>query len=149
MRDRPRTVATLFVLALVLPAAAAARLWGIDFCNPHPHCRPDEDAIAAIAGAFRAGYMHPEAFNYPALFMLAVAAVLRVLPGAERLLHKVTPFHFDPLFGTMLAFARDVDAADPRNRYDLQDEFYLPFAGFHQVDRPGPNLKVYVRREYH
>jgi hypothetical protein len=101
VRDRPRTVATLFVLAVVLPAAAASRLWGIDFCNPHPHCRPDEDAIAAIAGAFLGGWMNPHVFNYPALFMLAVAAVLRVLPGAERLLHKVTPFHFDPLLGTI------------------------------------------------
>jgi hypothetical protein len=45
-----------------------------------------------------------------------------------------------------LAFASEVDLADPRNVYDLQDEFYLPFAGFHQIVRPGPNLKVYVRR---
>jgi dolichyl-phosphate-mannose-protein mannosyltransferase len=106
VEDRRRTVAALFVLAVVLPAAAASRLWGIGFCNPHPHCRPDEDAIAAIAGAFRAGSMHPEAFNYPALFMLAVAGVLRALPGAERLLHKVTPFHFDPLLGTITQSTR-------------------------------------------
>lgn len=45
-----------------------------------------------------------------------------------------------------LAYAIEVDRADPRNVYDLQDEFYLPLAGFHQVERPGPNLKVYVRR---
>lgn len=95
--DRQRARATLFVVAVVLPAAAAARLWGIDFGLPYPHSRPDEDAISAIAGSFRTGNMHPEAFNYPALFMLAVAAVLRVLPGAERLLHKAMPFHFLPL----------------------------------------------------
>ena len=101
MEDRRRTVATLFVLAIVLPAAAASRLWGIGFCNPHPHCRPDEDAIAAIAGGFAGGWMNPHVYNYPALFMLAVAAGLRILPGAERLLHKITPFHFDPLLGTI------------------------------------------------
>jgi hypothetical protein len=45
-----------------------------------------------------------------------------------------------------LGFVSEVAAPDPRNVYDLQDEFYLPFAGFHRIDRPGPNLKVYVRR---
>lgn len=97
MRDRPRTVATLFVLAVVLPAAAWARLWGIGFCNPHPECRPDENSVAAIVGAFHDGWMNPHVFNYPALFMLAVAAVLRALPGAEQMLHKAMPFHFRPL----------------------------------------------------
>lgn len=44
--------------------------------------------------------------------------------------------------GADLTVARD----DPRNAYDRQDEFYLPFAGFHAIDRPGPNLRIYVRR---
>jgi hypothetical protein len=26
------------------------------------------------------------------------------------------------------------------------DEFYLPLAGFHTIDRPGPNLKIFARR---
>lgn len=90
----PRASAALFVALVVLPVAAVSRLWAIDFCLPHPHCRPDEDAISAIAGAFRAGHFEPEAFNYPALFMLAVAGVLRVAPYVERLLHKLMPFHF-------------------------------------------------------
>ena len=38
--------------------------------------------------------MNPGVFNYPALFMLEVAAVLRFLPVGERLLHKLMPFHF-------------------------------------------------------
>ena len=97
MEDRRRTVATLIVVAVILPIAAAARLWGIGFCLPHPHCRPDEDAISAIAGGFVAGSMNPHIFNYPALFMLVVAAVLRALPVAERMLHKFVPFHFRPL----------------------------------------------------
>ena len=81
----------------ILPVAAAARLWGIDFCLPHPHCRPDEDAISAIAGGFRGGDLNPHVFNYPALFMLVVAAVIVTLVGAERLLHKAMPFHFRSL----------------------------------------------------
>jgi len=97
MRRWPRASAALFVALVVLPIAALSRLWAIDFCLPHPHCRPDEDAIQAIAGAFRVGNFNPEAFNYPALFMLAVAAVMRLLPIGERLLHKVMPFHFHPL----------------------------------------------------
>lgn len=44
-----------------------------------------------------------------------------------------------------LSFSIDAAAADPRNVYDWQDEFYLPLAGFKGVDRAGPNLKIYVR----
>ncbi len=40
-----------------------------------------------------------------------------------------------------------VDRGDPRNVYDRQDEFYLPFAGFKAIERPGPNLKIYIRRQ--
>jgi Dolichyl-phosphate-mannose-protein mannosyltransferase len=97
MTGRPRTTAALFVAAVVLPVAALSRLWAIDFCLPHPHCRPDEDAIMAIAGAFRTGHFDPGAFNYPALFMLTVAAAMRLPTIGERLLHKITPFHFSPL----------------------------------------------------
>jgi len=46
----------------------------------------------------------------------------------------------------VLAYSRSVAVPDPRNVYDLQDEFYLPFAGFH-VERAGPNLDLYVRRD--
>ena len=88
MRRWPRASAALFVALVVLPIAALSRLWAIDFCLPHPHCRPDEDAIQAIAGAFRIGHFNPEAFNYPALFMLTVAAVMRLLPIGERLLQS-------------------------------------------------------------
>jgi Dolichyl-phosphate-mannose-protein mannosyltransferase len=40
-------------------------------------------------------------------------------------------------------------AAEPRhsgNVYDLQDAFFLPFAGFDRIERPGPNLYVWKRR---
>jgi hypothetical protein len=98
--------AALFVAAIVVPVAALARLSAIDFCLPHPHCRPDEDAITAIAGTFRVGHFNPGAFNYPALFMLAVAAVMRGLPIGERMLHKIMPFHFRPLLSDEVTAAK-------------------------------------------
>jgi hypothetical protein len=39
-----------------------------------------------------------------------------------------------------------VDVSARGNLYDQQDAFYLPFAGFGGVVRPGPNLYVYVKR---
>jgi hypothetical protein len=31
--------------------------------------------------------------------------------------------------------------------YDLQDAFFMPFYGFHTVERPGPNIEIYKRRD--
>jgi len=39
------------------------------------------------------------------------------------------------------------DPDEPRNRYDQTDAFYLPYAGFHDVTRPGPNLYVYAKKD--
>ena len=41
---------------------------------------------------------------------------------------------------------RVVDLNEPRNVYDVQDAFFLPFAGFEKVRRPGPNILIYRRR---
>ena len=38
-----------------------------------------------------------------------------------------------------------VDVTEPANSYDQQDLFYLPFAGFKGVQRPGPNIYIYAR----
>jgi hypothetical protein len=47
-----------------------------------------------------------------------------------------------------LQFARIVVGEDDRvNIYDLQDEFYVPLAGFHRITAPGPNVRVFVRRD--
>jgi 4-amino-4-deoxy-L-arabinose transferase-like glycosyltransferase len=47
-----------------------------------------------------------------------------------------------------LAFSESVVAEDdPENIYDRQDEFYVPLAGFHDIERPGPNVRVFVRRD--
>src|SRR5688500_15151659 len=57
----------------IVAVAAGVRLWGIHFGLPHLNARPDEGAIVAIAGGMRGGDFNPRFFNYPALFMLAVA----------------------------------------------------------------------------
>jgi hypothetical protein len=38
-----------------------------------------------------------------------------------------------------------VGVDDRENTYDGEDEFFLPLGGFHQIERPGPNLRIYVR----
>jgi hypothetical protein len=45
-----------------------------------------------------------------------------------------------------LAYHRDVVGTDAANVYDWQDDFYLPLTGFKGIERPGPNLKIYIRR---
>jgi 4-amino-4-deoxy-L-arabinose transferase-like glycosyltransferase len=41
---------------------------------------------------------------------------------------------------------RAADPQHPDNVYDKQDAFYLPYAGFRRIVRPGPNLHVWKRR---
>jgi len=36
----------------------------------------------------------------------------------------------------------------PGNVYDIQDAFFVPFAGFHRVERPGPNFTLYRRGDF-
>jgi hypothetical protein len=37
-------------------------------------------------------------------------------------------------------------SGDPANIYDWQDDFFLPLTGFKGIERPGPNVTIYVRR---
>lgn len=74
-------------IAAILVVGAVARFWGLAFGLPHPNTRPDEGAVASIAGNFYYGHWNPGSFNYPPLFMLAISAVMRfVLPTWRRLL---------------------------------------------------------------
>jgi hypothetical protein len=73
--NRWRTPDALLMTA-ILGVAAIARLWGLTFGLPHPAARPDEDAVASIAGSFYLGNFEPPVFIYPPLFMLAVAATM-------------------------------------------------------------------------
>jgi Dolichyl-phosphate-mannose-protein mannosyltransferase len=61
-------------LVAILVAAGLARFWAIDFCLPARICRPDEEAVASIATLFFARDFNPHFFDWPALFMYAVAA---------------------------------------------------------------------------
>lgn len=72
-------------LAIVLGVAAAVRLWAIDFCLPSPACRPDEEAVAAIALRFFARDPNPRFFDWPPLFMYAVALAMVVFFNILRL----------------------------------------------------------------
>lgn len=61
--------------------------------------------------------------------------------------------HVDPTIAAGLRrdyaleyFVRAADSSEPRNVYDVQDAFFLPFAGFEKVRRPGPNILIYRRR---
>ena len=63
-------------LAVVLLVAAAVRVWAIDFCLPSHYCRPDEEAVAAVA--MRRLRPRPQ----PALVRLAVALHLPDRTGA-------------------------------------------------------------------
>ena len=42
---------------------------------------------------------------------------------------------------------RAVNPRDPRNIYDMQDALYLPYAGFSNVTRPGPNIYIWKLRD--
>ena len=67
------------LLTAILGVAAIARFWALPFGLPHPAARPDEDAIAAIAGSYYAGNFEQTLFIYPPLFMLVVAATMFVV----------------------------------------------------------------------
>ena len=47
---------------------------------------------------------------------------------------------------TLVHTIRAADLSETRNVYDIQDGFYVPYAGFHGVRRPGPNFEIYRRR---
>jgi 4-amino-4-deoxy-L-arabinose transferase-like glycosyltransferase len=69
-----------WAIAAIVIVAAVARLWGIHFGLPYLNARPDEGTIVSIAGGMYHGDLNPHFFNYPALFMTSVAAVLLLFP---------------------------------------------------------------------
>lgn len=64
------------VIAAILAVAAIARFWALTFGLPHPAARPDEEAVASLAGSYLQGNFAPSSFTYPPLFILVVAAVM-------------------------------------------------------------------------
>jgi 4-amino-4-deoxy-L-arabinose transferase-like glycosyltransferase len=63
-------------LAVVLVVAAVLRVWAIDFCLPSPYCRPDEEAVGAIALKVFAREFNPHWFDWPSLFLYLTALAL-------------------------------------------------------------------------
>lgn len=63
-------------LAIILVVAAALRLWAIDFCLPSHYCRPDEEAVGAIALKVFARDFNPHWFDWPSLFLYLTALAL-------------------------------------------------------------------------
>jgi hypothetical protein len=69
LRPRNRAVS----LAVIIVLAAALRLWGITFGLPHTLTRPDEDATVSIAVGLFSRSLNPHFFDWPTLFMSAIA----------------------------------------------------------------------------
>ena len=58
----------------MLIAAAALRLWGIGYGLPNTLAHPDEGAVFSVALRFFTRNLNPAFFDWPSLFMYAVAA---------------------------------------------------------------------------
>lgn len=63
-------------LVAILVVAAALRVWAIDFCLPSPYCRPDEEAVGAIAMRIFARDPNPHWYDWPSLFLYLTALAL-------------------------------------------------------------------------
>ena len=59
-------------------AAAALRIWGIGYGLPNTSARPDEEAVFSVALRFFGRNLNPVFFDWPSLFMYAVAAAFVV-----------------------------------------------------------------------
>ena len=71
-------------LVVVLLIALMARLWGLGFGLPHIIARPDETEIAGPAVGFLSGDLRPPFFEWPTLFVYAVALMYVVYFAASR-----------------------------------------------------------------
>ena len=63
-------------LVAILAIAAAVRYWAIAFCLPNQLCRPDEEAVVAVAIGIFGRNFNPGFFDWPTLFMYVTAASL-------------------------------------------------------------------------
>jgi hypothetical protein len=63
-------------LVAVLLVATLSRFWAIGFCLPSTLCRPDEEAVVAVAGSFFARHFNPHFFDWPSFFMYELTAAM-------------------------------------------------------------------------
>ena len=73
-------------VAAVVAAAAGLRVWGLGYGLPHTLTRPDEEAVHSIALHFFARNLNPGFFDWPSLFMYAVAAAFVIYFNIGRIL---------------------------------------------------------------
>jgi len=66
-------------IAGILAVAAVTRFWAIGFGLPNPNCRPDEGAVAAVAGYIYSGHLVAGVYNYPSFFMIAIATAMWIV----------------------------------------------------------------------
>ena len=67
---------------------------------------------------------------------------LRHYASADPVLQRLASERYDPVF-TVKGPAR----LDSNGVYDQQDAFFVPFSGFDEVERPGPTITIYRRRD--
>lgn len=77
------TVRDAAVLAAIVVAGAAVRLWGIRFGLPHVATRPDEEFIVRVALGFFSGDYNPHFFQWPSLYFYVVHALARIECGVR------------------------------------------------------------------
>jgi hypothetical protein len=63
------------LLGLVVLAAALVRFWGLGFGLPYTNARPDETIVIDVALQFLRGNFRPNFYDYPWLYMEAVAGL--------------------------------------------------------------------------
>ena len=63
-------------LVAILIVSAAVRYWALAFCLPGQLCRPDEEAVVAVAIGIFGRNFNPGFFDWPTLFMYVTAASL-------------------------------------------------------------------------
>jgi 4-amino-4-deoxy-L-arabinose transferase-like glycosyltransferase len=83
---------------------------------------------------------HPE--GHTPDWLVLTTSPLRTYANADAYLRRLATERYD------LAFTvRGTRGAAGSAVYDLQDAFFMPVSGFHTVERPGPTISIYKRRE--
>jgi len=58
------------------------------------------------------------------------------------------PEHVRELIATQYTLINEIQTVNPehpKNKYDQHDAFFLPFAGFREAERMGPNMLFYKK----
>ena len=83
---------------------------------------------------------HPEGLTPH--WLVLTQSPLRTYANAPASLRQLANDRYDLVFTV-----RGTTGAAGAAVYDLQDAFFLPLSGFHTVERPGPTINVYRRRD--